>query len=164
MKTCLALAVSVLFLNSCVFEAPFESEAKMPVDAKLLGRWEEVKDKTEGDPDRMLVLQNSANEYVVQYPVGEKAMFFRAYGVELEGEKYIQIQLTGTAEGAAKPEDRKYHLLKISLDGDSLEMRTINAALLGKDIKESAAMKAAFKAHKDDPNLFEEPGKFKRIK
>ena len=164
MKAYFTAAVALLFLNSCVFEAPFESEAKIPVEGKLLGRWEQVKDNPGESPDRMLVLQNAANEYVVEYPVGEKAMYFRAYGVELEGANYIQVQLIGTAEGPAKPEDRKYHLLKISVDGDALEMRTLNADLLGKNLKDGTAMKAAFKAHKADADLFQEPSKFKRLK
>jgi hypothetical protein len=164
MKTLSVLALSVFLLNSCVFEFPFENDAKFPVEEGVLGRWEEVKDKTDGAPDRMLVLQNSPNEYVIEYPVGGKAMYFRAFAVELEGAEYMQIQLTGTAEGAAKPADRKYHLLKVRLDGDSLEMRTIRAELLGKDIKDSAGMKAAFKAHKDDADLFAEAVKFSRIK
>ena len=143
MKTCLALAISALFLSSCIFEVPFESEAKIPVNTRLIGRWEEVKEKPDATPNRMLVLQNTANEYIVEYPVGEKAMFFRAFGVELEGGQYIQIQLIGSAENEMNPKDRKYHLLKINLEGDSLEMRTINADLLGKDIKDIKDIKTA---------------------
>jgi hypothetical protein len=164
MKAYLTAVVALLLLNSCVFEAPFESEAKIPLDSKLLGRWEQVKDNPGDSPNRMLVLQHTANEYVVEYPVGEKAMYFRAYGVELEGANYIQVQLIGTAEGPAKPEERKYHLLKVSVEGDALDMRTINADLLGKNLKDSTAMKAAFKAHKADADLFQEPSKFKRLK
>jgi len=164
MKSLLTAVVSLICLNSCVFEAPFEAEAKIAAEPKLLGRWEQVSNKTAGEPDRMLVLQHSANEYIVEYPVGDQAMFFRAYAVELEGSRYIQIQLTGTAEGPAKPVDRKYHLLKGSVDGDSLEMRTIDPEVLGKDLRDSTQMKASFAKLKDDPKLFDEAVKFRRLK
>jgi hypothetical protein len=164
MKLLLTTVIAVVCLNSCVFESPFGSEALIPVEAKLLGRWEEVAAKADAQSERMLVLQHSANEYVVEYPVGAEAMVFRAYAVELEGTRYIQVQLLGTAEGPAKPEDRKYHLLKVSVDGKALEMRTLEPDVLGKDRRDSARLKAAFAAHKDDPKLFGEPVKFRRIK
>lgn len=164
MKLLLTSVISVVCLSSCVFEEPFGARAQIAVEAKLLGRWEEVAAKSDAQPERMLVLQHSANEYVVEYPVGDKAMVFRAYAVELEGARYIQVQLIGTAEGPAKPEDRKYHLLKVSVDGDALEMRTLEPDVLGKDRRDSARLKAAFAAHKDDPKLFGEAVKFRRIK
>ena len=164
MKKLLAAVLPLLLLNSCVFEAPFEATAKIPADAGLLGRWVELRDKADGAPDRMLVLQHSANEYVVEYPVGDKAMLFRAYAVELEGTRYIQVQLLGTADGPVKPEDRKYHLLKVTVDGDTLAMRTLNQEVLGKDAKDTAHLKEAFAKHQDDPKLFNDAVKFQRIK
>ena len=164
MKTLLTAALSLFLLNSCVFESPFESTAKFPTEPGLVGRWEEVKEAPDGAPDRMLVLQNSPNEYVVEYPMGEKAMFFRAFTVELEGVKYVQVQLIGNYEDSVKPEDRKFHLLKVTTTADELEMSTIDAEVIGKDLGDSAKMKAAFTTHKDDKNLFEKPVKFRRVK
>jgi len=129
----------------------------------LLGRWEEIQETPDGSPDRMLVLQNTPNDWVVEYPVGEKAMFFRAFTVELEGAKYVQIQLIGNQENTVKPGDQKYHLLKVSTTADELEMSTVDPEVLGKELGDSARMKAAFAAHKDDPGLFEKPSKFRRI-
>jgi len=164
MNKLLVAVIPLLLLNSCVFEAPFDATAKIPTDAKLLGRWEEVRDKADEKSDRMLVLQHSANEYVVEYPVGEKAMYFRAYAVELEGTRYVQIQLLGTAEGPGKSEDRKYHLLKVAVTGDTLEMSTLDPEVIGKEAKDTAHLKAAFAKHKNDAKLFNEAVKFKRIK
>jgi hypothetical protein len=164
MKTLLTGLVSVLFLNSCVFEFPFETEAKIPVETKLLGRWEEVPDKPDDKANQMLVIQHSANEYVVEYPVGDEATYFRAFAVELAGGKYIQIQLIGSADKPVEAADRKYHLLKVGVDGDASEMRTIDEDILGKDLAGTAQMKAAFAEHKDDPKLFADPAKFRRVK
>lgn len=161
MKTLLIATASILLLNSCIFESPFEAAAKIPVDARLLGRWEEI---TEKAPNRMLVLQHSANEYLVQYPTNDDGMFFRAYPIDLDGSTFIQVQLIGSAEGPVKVADRKYHLFKITAKDDSLEMRSINPDVLGTKTGDSAALKAAFLKHKNNPKLFDDPGVFKRMK
>jgi hypothetical protein len=111
----------------------------------------------------MLVLQHSANEYLVEYPTGKEAMYFRSFAVELSGSKYIQIQLIGTAKGPAKPEDRKYHLLKTSVNGNTITIQTVNPDIIGKNLADPAQMKAAFNEHKDDPKLFNDPQKFRRM-
>lgn len=167
MKHLLVLA-SLFFLNSCVFDVPFETEAKLPVDPALLGRWEmvidEVKpDATETKPERMLVLEGARNEYVIEYPIGEKAMYFRAFAIELAGEKFIQVQWIGTVEGPVKPEDRKYQLLKLTSAGDTVEIRTLDTLLFGKHHGDPERMKAAFMERKDNPKLFGDPEKFRKL-
>lgn len=164
MKKTFTALLSVLALASCVFEEPFEPLAKVPVDEALTGLWEEVPKDSGSAPNRLLVLKHSANEYHAVYPVGEKAMFFRAYAVDLSGERCIQIQLTGTADGPVKEKDRKHHLLKVETDGKSgMVMRTIRPETLGKDLKGGEAMREAFTRLKGDADLFGEPQRFKRI-
>jgi hypothetical protein len=168
MKSLMPVLIAAFFVSACVFEAPFAPEAKLPVDGRLLGRWEEVKSEEVKSnkklaAERMLVLQHSDHEYLVEYPVGEKAMFFRAYAVELADERHLQIQLIGTAAGAVKPQDRKYHLVKMALTKDALEIRTIKPEVLGKDLRDTEALKAAFDAHKDDAGLFGDPVMFRRL-
>ena len=163
MKSIIAVTLALLLLDSCVFEEPFESKALLPADPKLLGRWEEVVERDSGSaPNELLVLQHSANEYLVQYPTGAKAMFFRAYAVELSGGRYIQIQLIGTAGGAVKPEDRKFHLLQVAVHGGELELRTIIPDVLGKNLKGAESMREAFALHKNDEALFAAPQRFVR--
>lgn len=161
LRTLACLAMSFL-LGSCVFDEPFDPQAKIPVDAKLLGRWEEADAK---GAKRMMVLQHSANEYLVHYPQDEDGMYFRAYAVELEGRNFIQIQLIGSTDQAAAPDERKYHLCEIKLEGDTLGLRTLDADLLGKDkdLSTTADLRKAFAAHKDDPGLFSGSTTFKRL-
>ena len=45
MKKLLVAVIPLLLLNSCEFEVPFEATAKITVNAKLLGQWEEVRGK-----------------------------------------------------------------------------------------------------------------------
>jgi hypothetical protein len=162
MKTMFLPVGLIMLLASCVFESPFEADSKVPVDQRLIGRWQEVAsaEKTEGN--RLLVLQHSENEYLVQYPDGDKAMYFRAFAVNLAEQNCIQIQLIGTADGPLKPENRKYHLLKVALNRDALEIRTIKPEILGKDLRDTAALRAAFTTHKDDADLFGDPVIFRR--
>ena len=159
LRTFAGLAM-VFLLGSCVFDEPFDPQANIPVDAKLLGRWEQADAKS---AKRMLVLQHSANEYLVHYPQDEDGMYFRAYAVELEGRNFIQIQLIGTADEPATAKERRYHLFEAKREGDSLGLRALNADLLGKDFKTTAELRKAFAAHKDDPNLFDETTTFKRL-
>lgn len=163
MKRLLMCLLPVWLVGSCVFEEPFESAAKIPTDDRLLGRWEEITADSDAQAKRMLVLPYAKNEYVVAYPTGDSAMYFRAFAVNLAGADYIQVQLIGTAEKPVAAGDRKFHLLEIAVKGDDMEMRLLKPEVIGKVLKDSAAMKAAFAKHKDDPELFDKPVKFKRI-
>lgn len=165
MKALITAIGSILLLNSCVFEAPFESTASIPVNSELLGLWETPQpDHPEGATYRMRVLQHSDNEYLVEYPLGETAMFFRAFAVHLDGTDFMQAQLIGNVDGPVKPGDRKYHLFKLAVDGDTMEMAAIKANQLGDDLATPAQMKAAFSARHKDPELFGSPDSFRRIK
>jgi hypothetical protein len=62
-----------------------------------------------------------------------------------------------------KDGDRKYHLLKVAVDGETMDMRVINADVLGKEHNDAAAMKDTFEKRKDDPKLFDEPVKFRKV-
>lgn len=161
MKPLLLALATALMLSSCVFESPFEAAAKIPTDEKLLGIWEEKDSK---ETDRLTVLQHSANEYTIQYPGGDDAMFFRAYGVEIAGSNYVQVQLIGTRKGPAQPTDRKYHLVKVSLTGDTLSLQALDPDVLGTRAGDTATLRAALAKHLDDPKLFQKPGVFKRVK
>ena len=162
MKTMLLPIGLMMLLASCVFESPFETTAKLPVDQALLGRWQEVTSNDKLASNGLLVLQHSANEYLVQYPEGEKGMYFRAFAVDLAGQRCMQIQLIGTADGPVKPENRKYHLLKAALNKDELEIRTIKQDIIGKDLRDTEALRVAYLAHKDQADLFGDPVVFRR--
>ena len=163
MKHMLAATILALSLNSCVFDLPFEPSAKVAVDAALPGLWQETATDPQRQPNRLLVLKHSENEYLVQYPVGEKTMFFRAFPIDLAGERYIQLQLIGSEKGPVKPADRKYHLMKTRIDGDMLEVLAIDPDVLGKDATSTQQLREAFTLKKEDPKLFGDPMRFRRL-
>ncbi len=163
-KLLAAFAISLTCLTSCVFDAPFATKAEFPVDEALLGIWQELPSPADRTPNRMLVMKNGANDYVVHYPAGADAMIFRAFKVELGGKRYFQIQSIGSAKGPAKDDERKYNLFLLEHGADSLSIRAINAKLLGNGPMKTEAVKAAFLKRQDDANLFESPVKFERVK
>lgn len=152
----------MMLLSSCVFESRFEATAKVPVNPALPGCWEEIQSDGKSAVGRVLVLQHSPNDYLVSYPEGEKAMYFQPSSVDLGRQRCTQIWLIGTADGPVKPEDRKYHLLKAVLTDGELEIRTIKPEMLGKDLGDTASLRAAFINHKDEESLFGEPARFRR--
>jgi hypothetical protein len=54
--------------------------------------------------------------------------------------------------------------LKYTLERDSLGIRFINELLISKDIKDSGILKNKVLENSKNPNLFNSPGKFERIK
>lgn len=165
MKSTILLLAFGFLLVSCVFDNPFSAATDRPVDPELLGRWQTGPDNEGDTPERMLVLKHSANEYLIEYPVGDEAMYFRGHPVKLDGGDHVQIQLLGTAEGPVKDEERRYHLLRVRLDGDQLAIQTIDPKVLGaKDGATTDELLAAFAAKKDHPDLFEDPTPFRRMK
>lgn len=163
-KLLAAVLLSLSCLSSCVFDVPFVERAQIPVGAALLGNWKQITTSDKVAPDKMLVLQNGDNDYLVQFPTGEKAMFFRAFAVDLGGTIYFQTQLLGTAEGPAKPADRKFQLFNLTRVGDSIILQSLNPKILGAGLTDSAKLKAAFLAHQNDPGLFDDSVEFRRVK
>lgn len=163
MKILASVLLPLFLLTSCVFDVPFEKSAKFPVQEELLGVWEEQAPQ-ESEQNRLLVLKHSENEYLVAYPFAKKGMVFRAFDVELEGQRYLQVQWIGSDEGPVAESDRKYHLLKVQVDGDELEIAMIAHELLGEKLTTSAELRSAFAEHKDQEGLFGEAVKFKRVK
>lgn len=165
MKTFLSWVLPGFLLVSCVFEEPFFEKPDRPVDPALLGRWQTIPAKAGDAPERLLVLQQSEAEYVIEYPVGEDSMFFRGQLVDLDGGAHVQIQLIGSAEGPVEATERTYHLLRVAIDDGTLSIRSIDTDKLGaeKDAT-SEALRAAYAAKKDDPGLFGEPMRFERVK
>jgi hypothetical protein len=165
MKNLFPLVCAVCLLGSCVFEHPFEPEARIPVDPGVAGLWQEEVADGKRAPHRLLVLVHSDREWLVQYPVGEadKTMFFRAWPIELAGGRYVQIQLIGTGNGPAKPADRKYHLLKMISTDALLEFMTLNAEKLGKFPGGTQSMRETFERVKDKPDLFGDAARFNRV-
>ncbi len=161
------LFVSLLagLFAGCVYEAPVVPDHTVPIDPAVLGMWESIPnpDDTNDRKERLLILKYSDTEYVVQYPISEESMYFKAYSFKLEGLSLVQVQLIGVNNGAPAEEHRKYHVVSYSLKNGVLELQTLNTALIDENIKTTKGLQDAIRKNKSDKSLFHDPERFKKI-
>lgn len=167
-KSIVSVMASVLLaavFGGCNYESPFvEAEDAKSIDAALLGVWQSVpaEDAKEGETHVALILKSTESMYMIQYPVRtDDTMYFLGTNVEIAGNPYLQVQLVGTERGPVKDADRKYGLLRYSVDGDDLELRMLNNETVA-DTGGTEALVQAFTDKKDDPALFRAAIKFRR--
>ena len=156
----LALAV----FAGCEYESPLTYEHNIPVDSSVLGLWETIPDKNEtpGSGEKMLVLKYSDTEYLVHYPIGDEAFYFRGYPVKIGDISCVQIQLIGDTNGDIKKEERKYQVVSYVLSNGELEIKTLNTDLVDKNLKESNNLRKAFVKNSGNMKLFQNPVRFMR--
>ncbi len=168
MKSALVwLAAVVVVVAGCRYAAPLVEEAQVPVDPQVLGLWQGVPDEGE-EPDedeRMLVLAYSDTEYLVHYPFSvEDGMYFRAYPIEIGETSCVQIRLAGTTDGPPEEEMQdRYDVVSYAIEGDTLTLRTLNSELVDKEVKLPVALRHAFEQNQDNPELFTNPARFRRV-
>lgn len=154
------LIICGLFISGCIYKVPFVSEHTIPIDPAVLGLWE-INESGE-KPEQMLVLKYSDTEYLVQYPVSPHGMYFRAYPVKIGDVAAVQIQWIGAADGEVVNDEEKYQLLVYTRINGDLEIRTLNNDLVDKSLTTSDALCQAFLKNTGNPDLFRDPGLFKK--
>jgi len=131
----------------------------------VLGLWEIVPDDGKEKKERMMILKFSATEYIIHYPVGEDAMYFRAYPIKLGGVSCVQLQAIGTNEGPPDKEQKNlYHVATYRLENEELEIRLLNEELVDDQLKTSETLAHSFLKQRRNKKLFVNPGKFRRVK
>ncbi|OGP53442.1 MAG: hypothetical protein A2Y65_07055 [Deltaproteobacteria bacterium RBG_13_52_11] len=158
--------VLLLLLIGCKYEAPLTEEHSISIDQSVLGLWELVPDKGKqlDQNERMMILKYADTEYLIHYPIGKEGMYFRAYPVKIGGVPCVQIQIIGTAEGNLDKDNKElFHVVSYQLSNGELIIKILNTNLVDDGLKDSEALKKAFLKHKDDKNLFKDPGRFRKI-
>jgi len=131
----------------------------------VLGLWEIVPDDGKEKKERMMILKFSATEYIIHYPVGEDAMYFRAYPIKLGGVSCVQLQAIGTNEGPPDKEQKNlYHVATYRLENEELEIRLLNEELVDDELKTYETLAHSFLKQRRNKKLFVNPGKFRRVK
>lgn len=158
-----AIILSVL-LAGCEYENPLSNEHNIPVDSAVLGLWETIPDNdgVAGSNEKMLILKYSGTGYLIHYPIGDEAFYFRGYPIKIGNISCVQIQLIGDSNGDIKKEERKYQVVSYRLSKDELEIKTLNTDLVDKDLKESNKLRKAFMKNSGNKELFQNPVKFVR--
>jgi hypothetical protein len=161
------LAVFVLlFFFGCKYEAPLTKEHDIAIDPSVLGLWELIPVKG-GKPDlheRVMILKYTETEYLIHYPIGKDGMYFRGYPVRIGDVPCVQIQLIGTEEGNLDKDNKElFQVVSYQLSHGELIIKTLNTDLVDDDVKSSEALRKAFLKHKDHKDLFQDPGRFRKI-
>jgi hypothetical protein len=162
MRNLLILAVCVL-LVSCDYTVPLIETPQLAIDPLMVGLWERT--KADNQTERLLVLPLDAQQYMIAYPQGtsDVTMYARAYRVEVEGKRLIQIVWIGNASGNAPDDDRVYQVASYTIDREELTVSMLNTALIDKDVTTSAELISAIEQNIEDPNLFTDLMIFRRI-
>jgi hypothetical protein len=158
--------VATLVIAGCGgYQVPFTEEHNILIDQSILGLWEEVPqgDKPPNPDEKMLILKYTDTEYLFHYPAGKDGMYFRGYPINVDGVPCVQIQQIGSVDGDIKKEDRKYHVISYKLSNGELEIRTLNTDLVDNNLQDSASLRQAFLKHKDNKDLFTNPGKLRGV-
>jgi hypothetical protein len=109
-------------------------------------------------------LKYSDTEYLVNYPTGKDGMYFRAYPIEVAGVSCVQVRFLGTAKGRADDEVKTpYQVVKYRLEDGGLVLAMLNTDLVSDELETLSELQAAFEKHKGDGELFDEPGRFRRV-
>jgi len=161
----LVLVPFLVLLSGCVYRAPVTTNHTIPIDPAVLGLWQAIPEpgKAVDADETMLVLKYSDTEYVVRYPSGKDAMFFRGYPIKVADLQCVQIQLLGGKDQPADEDDHKYHIVAYRLAEGVLEVKTLNTDLIPSTSATGADVLKAIKANLANPDLFKDPGKFKKL-
>ena len=162
----LILVFILIILTACDYDAPLAGEASLPIDQALLGTWEFIyEDRAEQKShERLVIRQESANLYAIEFIDGESIIYFKGWLAELEGSHFMQLEVTGTDEGPVSDEDTElFSVVSYAMDNGELVYRSLNTDLVTTDLADTAALQAAFAAHRDDPSLFKESGQLRKL-
>lgn len=152
----------VLGLTACTYDSPLASPQALPVDAGLIGIWKAIDENAAESPATMVVLPFTPTEYLIHYPTAnDDSMYFRGYAIEVAGIRCVQLELLGSHEGRETSSTR-FTVARYRLNGDSLEIQTLNASKVSSELEGSDALRAAFEQAAADPELFNNPATFKR--
>ena len=159
-RTVWTLFLGVLLLAACVYEAPLVVDHSIPIDQTILGTWEVISE--EGDDEQLRILRFSETEYLVTDSGDGDELYFRAYAIEVGGISAVQLEFLGDDKRPVRG-DNRYLVATYKMVDGSLEIRTLNTELVSDELTDSESLRAAFMEHKDNPELFNDPGLFRRI-
>jgi len=164
----MTFATAIFLLVGCQYKSPLTKEHNIAVDPEVLGVWELIQDKDDKpqQDERMMILKYSDTEYLIHYPPGgNDEAYYRGYPIKIGGLSCVQLQIIGTDDGPLqKNEKNLFHVASYRLMGGKLEIKTLNTDLVDDDLKTTDGLRKAFLKHKDNKELFKDPGVFRKIK
>ena len=146
----LAIGLCSLAFTACQYDVPITSNPTQKVQEQLLGNWKSIDGKEE-----LKVRSLDDGVYIVYYD-GD---LFRAYHSDVAETPFASVQDLNSS-------DRKYAYViwKLSDDGRSLRLRSVNDKVVPKETKDSATVVALLTKNARNPELFGEEIEFKKEK
>lgn len=143
-------AFCCLVVGSCTYDVPITAHPTRKIDEKLLGDWVSSDGK-----DKMKVCKLDDFVYIVSY----SGDLFRAFHSDIAKTALISAQDINSSE-------RKYVYLtwKLSEDGKQLGLRAVNTKIVPAATRDSVSVQKLIEKNLQNPELFEEEGKFTREK
>ena len=156
----------VLLFTSCEYESPLTKEHKISVDTAVVGLWEPIPEKGEqpNQNERTMILQYSDTEYLIHYPVGKNGGYYRGYPIKIADVPCVQMQVIGTDKGPLEADMKElFHVVSYQVIHGKLEIKILNTNLVDDDLKTMEELVESFTKHRDNINLFINPGIFRRV-
>ncbi len=127
------------FFTGCNQELPLVSDAKIPIDEKLLGEWDLFKqDKYDGYPTaKAKVVKKSDTVYEIHLlsATGKPDSVYDAYLIDFEGERYLQLKQH--QDPKKKPESKPYDIMRYRPEGDGYIFERCTYMAYAKDGQEN---------------------------
>lgn len=151
-----------LVLAGCDFTVPLSATPGMAIDTRAVGLWE--MSKPDGKTERLLILPFNDREYFVSWPeAAPTELYARAHLFRFSGMVLVQLYWFGNSDGAVPDDERNYQIATYTMTGDALEIRLLNADLIGKDFRSAADLARAIEANNNNPDLFREIMAYKKV-
>ena len=160
----LVALICVFLAAACQYDAPLTTAHDIPIDPAILGTWVIVPSENDDPATLVRIHRFSDTEYAIHYQESELGLYFRAYAINIAGVAAMQLELIGSDESAvgSDAEDR-YVVARYSMVNGQLEVSTLNTDLVSDKLADPESLREAFIANKNNPDLFNDPGLFKRL-
>ena len=164
-KSIWILLLSIIFLTACEYDIPLTFDHSIPIDKSILGSWVYVPAANENDNTMVRIHRFTDTEYSIHYKENDNDFYFRAYAVNIAGISAVQLELIAADdESVEQGQEDRYVVAQYTMVDSQLEIKTLNSKLVSRDMTDPEALRQALTEHKKNPELFIDPGLFKRIK
>lgn len=154
------ILLTTLFVSACGYDFPLSEKQGLPIDRSVLGLWEEVNNETV--KHRVLISATSESEYFVHMSDGTEDLFLRGYPLRVAGISLVQLAVTDKRYIPIN-ETGSYFSLSYEVSDGNLVIKLPDTGILSTGLKSSAHLREAFIINKDNPRLFSEPARLRKI-
>lgn len=159
------IVMGVLLMSACDFQVPLSASNIIPIDNSALGIWQLVNEKEEpAEADVVTILRFSDTEYLLQHTSNGSSIYFRAYLIDVADRILLQAEVIGGEEGPPKESYKElFSVITYTIEDDELIFSSLNTELIDTGISSREVLKDAFVKEKDNPDLFTDQTRYRRV-